>query len=327
MMPWGDTGTLAGLRLSIWAAAFSIGILAAIATAAAFFGDTWWLFDYLANLRWYLLWVSLLSAVIYGMLNRGFLVLVFVAAMVVNAATIVPMWLGSQPESTGENSLLVVYVDGTGGYADRQTALNWLTQTDADLILIAGATDVVANAMVRADPTLFILLEPEVSGVAGNVVLGRQQWDVAVTPTGASNDVVVRITVGNGTGAFDVITASGPTAWGQTKADRLEARLETIVTLASDAQNPVVVIGNLGTTRWTHDMRTLLATSELRDATKGEGYLSTSNVSDMWIIGGWLGLPLDLVLMSPDATPIEFTTGPDIGANHLPVTVLVGPTA
>ena len=71
MMPWGDTGTLAGLRLAVWVAAFIFGILAAIATIAAFFGDTWWLFDYLANLRWWLFWISLLSAVFYGMLNEG----------------------------------------------------------------------------------------------------------------------------------------------------------------------------------------------------------------------------------------------------------------
>ena len=327
MMPWGDTGTLAGLRLVVWVVAFALGVLAALATVLAFFGDTFWLFDYLANLRWWLFWVSLLAAVFYGMLNRGFVILVFVGAMAVNAALIVPMWLGTQPKSTGENSLHVVSIDGSGGYTDRQGALNWLTGTDADLILIAGGTDVIADAMVRADPTLIILLEPAIENTAGHVVLGRQAWDVAVAPTGEGADVVVRITTGDATGAYDVITAVGPTAWGEEKADRLEARLATIDTLARAAQNPVVVIGNLGTTRWTHGMRTLLATTELRDATKGEGYLATSEASDMFLIGGWLGLPLDLILMSPDATPIELTTGPNIGANHLPVSVLVGPTA
>jgi hypothetical protein len=327
MMPWGDTGTLAGLRLAVWVAAFVFGIFAAIATIAAFFGDTWWLFDYLANLRWWLFWISLLSAVVYGMLNRGFLILVFVGAMAVNAVALVPMWLGSQPDSTGENSLNIVSIDGTGGYTDRQTALNWITGTDADLILIAGGTNVIADALLRADPTLLVLLQPEVESSAGHVVLGRQPWDVAVTPTGEGTDVVVRVTTGDATGTYDVITASGPTAWGEKKADRLAARLATIEALTRSAQNPVVVIGNLGTTRWTHGMRSLLSTSELRDATKGKGYLATSEASDLFLIGGWLGLPLDLVLMSPDATPIELTTGPNIGASHLPVSVLVGPTA
>jgi hypothetical protein len=327
MMPWGDTGTLAGLRLFIWVAAFVAGMVAAVATVAGFFGDTWWLFDYMANLRWWLFWICLLAAVLYGMLSKGFVILVFVGAMAVNAAIIVPMWIGTQPGSTGENSLHVVYVDGSGGYEDRQVALNWLTDTDADLILIAGATDVMANAMLRADPTLLVLLQPEIDSTAGYVVLGRQQWDVAVTPTGEANDVVVRITAGVQSGAFDVLTATGPTAWGADDADRLAARLSTIDTLAGAAENPVVVIGNLGTTRWTHGMRTLLSTSDLRDATKGDGYLATSPASDLFLIGGWIGLPLDLVLMSTTATPIELATGPNIGASHLPVSVLVGPTA
>ena len=149
MMPWGDTGTLTGLRMFIWVAALIVGLLAAVATAAAFFGDMWWLFDYLANLRWWLFWTSLLAAVLYGMLNRGFVILVFVAAMGVNGAIIAPMWFGSQPESTGENSLHIISVDGTGGYTDRQGALNWLTGEDADLILIAGGSDVIADAMIR----------------------------------------------------------------------------------------------------------------------------------------------------------------------------------
>jgi hypothetical protein len=108
-------------------------------------------------------------------------------------------------------------------------------------------------------------------------------------------------------------------------ADRLTARLDTIKTLTESATHPVVVIGNLGATIWTSGMRNLFSTSELRDAAKGFGYLSTSNASGVPIIGGWMGLPLDVVLMTPDATPIELDTGPDIGAGHLPVNVLVGP--
>jgi hypothetical protein len=327
MMPWGDTGTLSGVRMFIWVAALIAGTLAAIATAAAFFGDMWWLFDYLANLRWFLFWTSLLAAVLYGILSRGFIILVFVAAMAVNGAIVAPMWFGSQPESTGENGLHIISIDGTGGYSDRQGALNWLTGEKADLILIAGGSDVIADAMVRADPTLLVLHQPEVANTAGHVVLGRQPWDVAVTPTGEGKDVVVRVTAGDEEGAYDILTASGPTAWGEEKADRLAARISTIDSLARSASNPVVVIGNLGATRWTHGMRTLLATSDLRDATKGQGYLATSEASDLFLIGGWLGLPLDVVLMSPTATPITLTTGPNVGADHLPVSVLVGPTS
>jgi len=327
MMPWGDTGTLAGMRMFIWLAALIVGLLAAAATVAAFFGDIWWLFDYMANLRWWLFWISLVAAVLLGMLSRGFVILLFVGSMVINGVLIVPMWLGSQPESTGEDSLHVIHIDGTGGYTDRQGALNWLTGEKADLILIAGATNVIAEAMIRADQTLLVLHQPAIDGTAGHVILGRQPWDVAVTPTGQGDDVVLRITAGTADEPYEILTASGPTAWGQGKADRLEARLDTIETLTGAAEEPVVVIGNLGTTRWTHGMRTLLAGTDLRDATKGEGYLATSEASDLFLIGGWLGLPLDLVLMSPTATPIELTTGPNIGANHLPVSVLVGPTS
>jgi hypothetical protein len=107
----------------------------------------------------------------------------------------------------------------------------------------------------------------------------------------------------------------------------LQARLDTIKAVMQTATNPVVVIGNVGATLWTHGMRDLVSTTDLRDAAKGEGYLSTSNVSGLRIVGGWLGLPLDVVLMTSDITPISLNTGPDVGAENLPVSVIFGPTA
>ena len=60
---------------------------------------------------------------------------------------------------------------------------------------------------------------------------------------------------------------------------------------------------------------------------EGRGYLSTWPVSDFPLIGGWIGIPVDVVLMSRELTPLSLVTGPDIGAHHLPVTTIIGPAA
>jgi endonuclease/exonuclease/phosphatase (EEP) superfamily protein YafD len=72
-------------------------------------------------------------------------------------------------------------------------------------------------------------------------------------------------------------------------------------------------------------MQTMRDTVGVRDATVGSGYLATSPVVNIPLIGGWIGLPIDVVLMTDEITPLELSTGPDIGSGHLPVTVLVGP--
>ncbi len=325
MIYWNDTGTVAGIRLFLVVGSLILGGIAAIATVVAFFGSTWWLFDYLANYRWYLFWILVFASVVYALTAKGWMLIILIVAAVINAALIVPMWFGSQPESSGENSLRIVQVDATGGFDERDDAFEWFIESNADVLIIAGASSVLTAAVATDDTAWIVLLEPEVENTAGLVILGKQLWDVAVMPTGVDGDTVVRVSAGEAGSAFDIITAWGPMASSSEKAERLEARLETVKTLTESSTRPVVVIGNLGATIWTSGVRDLLGTTELRDATKGSGYLSTSRASGIPVIGGWLGLPLDVVLMTNGATPIELTTGPDISAGHLPVTVLVGP--
>ena len=43
------------------------------------------------------------------------------------------------------------------------------------------------------------------------------------------------------------------------------------------------------------------------------------------IIGGWLGIPIDVAYMDPELTPLDVVVGPNIGAAHLPMTVDVSP--
>lgn len=327
MIGWTDTGTVAGFRLFLVVASMVVGSLAALATVLAFLGSTWWLFDYLANLRWYLLWILVLTSVLYALIAKGWLLTVFVAALSLNLVFIAPLWIGSQPEATGENSLHVVHTDATGGFDDRDEAMDWLRALGADIVIITGGTSEIINQVVNSDTGWMALAAPEIENAAGQIVLATQQWDIAITPTGDGTDTVLRITAGNDGAVYDIITASGPPASSGDKADRLQARLNTIRAVTQSAANPVIVIGNLGATLWTHGMRDLVSTTDLRDAAKGKGYLSTSNVSGLPVVGGWLGLPLDVVLMTSAVTPITLSTGPDIGARNLPVSVIFGPSA
>ncbi|MCZ7532467.1 MAG: endonuclease/exonuclease/phosphatase family protein [Acidimicrobiia bacterium] len=327
MITWTDTGTVAGFRLALIFGSMILGGLAALATVVAFFGSTWWVFDYLANLRWYLLWILLVSAVVYALSAKGWMLIILVAALIANAVVMLPLWTGSQPESTGEDSLAIVHLDASGGFSNRNQATDWLRESDADLLLISSGTSTIVEQVAQIDTDWMVLLEPEIENTAGMIVLARTAWEVAVTPTGVGTDTVVRITTDSAGRVYEIVTAAGPTAASSSDAERLSARLDTIRAITASATHPVVVVGNLGATRWTYGMRDLLSNTDLRDATEGKGYLSTTNASRFPVIGGWLGLPLDVVLMTSTITPIDLKTGPDISAGQLPVSFTVGPTA
>jgi hypothetical protein len=201
-----------------------------------------------------------------------------------------------------------------------------LLDTEADLILVAGTTaDRMAGLTEEEGFPYTIIAEPRIPGDAGMVILGTESWPVEVTLTELYEEPVYRITVGANGQTINVVTAWGDIASDEKKADRLAARLETISAVVASSTHPVTVIGDLGATRWTHGMETMRETVGVRDATEGSGYLATAPVSSIPIIGGWIGIPIDVVLMTEEITPLELSTGPDIGAEHLPVTVVVGP--
>jgi hypothetical protein len=325
VITYNETGVLAGLRTALIIMLFIGGGLAVVLSIGAFYGDTWWVFDYAANYRWQMFWGLLVAAIIYTLIARGVASIIFLVAALLNAWLISPLWLGSQPAATGENGVRIVHADIYPGAADNDFVIRWLLDSEADLILVTGTTAERMEALTVDDRPYTIIAAPEVKGSPGIVALGLEEWPVELVRTGTFSDPVYRITVGANGETINVVTSWGDLASNANKADRLASRLDTITELVTSSIHPVTVIGNLGATRWTHGMTTMRDAIGLRDATEGSGYLSTSPVSGIPIIGGWIGLPIDVVLMTEEITPLELSTGPDIGANHLPVTIVVGP--
>ena len=321
------TGVVNGVRTAIIIMAIGLGAMASLATVLAFFGSVWWGFDLVANFRWQLMWLALIASVIYALSSRGIATILFIAAMLVNAWLIAPMWLGSQPEATGEDGTRVVAIDVFGGSTDEETTLRWLFDTQADLIIASGATNDRLSALATDGSPYRVLAAPIEDDRAGIVILARDDYAVRSVTTVGHGQQVYTVTVPGAGGPVDVVTAWGELATSGVEADELAERLSAIEEIVATSSNDVAVVGSLGATRFAASVRSLLSSTDLRDATEGSGYLSTWPASDIPIVGGWIGIPLDVVFMTPGITPLELTTGPNVGVGHLPVTFVVGPSA
>ncbi|NHZ71221.1 MAG: hypothetical protein GWP18_06225 [Proteobacteria bacterium] len=323
MMGMGDSGVGAGLRSTFVIVLAVFGTIATITTVAAFFGDIWWGFDLAANYRWHLMWFLLIVSILYALSARGITIIVFLGAALVNGFLVAPLWMGSQPPATGEDGVLAVHADLGGGVTDMEATLRWLFNTEGDVIFLAGITQERALPLV-ADGSPYTMLAAPPSGSTGIVILGTEQWKVATTAAG-DGQTIYRVSVPSGSQVLDIVTATGDMGTSGDNADALSARLDAIGASIQETTNSVAVIGNIGATPWAKGMRTLMSTANLRNAIEGSGYLATSPVSDFPVIGGWLGLPIDVVLMDSTLTPLELKAGPDLGAKHLPITVVIGP--
>jgi len=312
------------VKKALAAVTMGIGIIATLATVAGFFGGIWWGLDLLANYRWQAMWAALLASVVYALSGKGLFTAVFIVAGAINLWLILPAWVGSQPVASGEDTVRVTHIDLSGTLDDVEGTVTWLVDRDADLLLIAGASPSTVDAVSVSDASYTLLNgESEGSGVA---VFARGQWQITPTLVAGSGPVY-SVAVPSGTGVIDVITAWGPMATSSATADALEDRFRSIADAATSSANPVAVIGNLGATKWSVVSRRLLGDTTLRDATASYGYLSTWPTSDLPIIGRWIGIPIDVAYVGPGLTPMDVVVGPNIGAEHLPLTIDISPVA
>jgi endonuclease/exonuclease/phosphatase (EEP) superfamily protein YafD len=305
-------------------AAIALGGAASVATVLAFFGGFWWGFDLIANYRWQAMWAALVASVMYALSGKGLLTAIFVVAVAINAWLILPAWVGGQPAASGEGTVQVTHIDLSGDLDDVDRAIAWIVATDADLRLVAGAPSGVIDAITAADPAYSMLnAKTDELGVA---VFARDDWNIT-TVNDASGAPVHSVAVPSGIGVINVVTAWGPMATSNSTVEQLADRFTTITDTVNASANQVTVIGNLGATKWSVVSRRLLGDTELRDAAEGAGYLATWPTSDLPIVGRWIGIPIDVAYMDPGLAPIDIVVGPDIGADHLPLTVVISPVA
>jgi endonuclease/exonuclease/phosphatase (EEP) superfamily protein YafD len=318
------TGVGAGARAVIVIATTFVGAFVTLVTALAFLGSTWWVFDFFANFRWQFMWLALACAIIYALTAKGLASVVFIAAAIVNGFVLSPLWFGSQPAGTGENGVTVVSLDMDGSTSDEERVLNWLFDTDADLIIVSGVSDArLQPLVVDGSPYQTIVAPPENS--TGIAIIGKGPFTSEERRTGATDEPIYLINLPSGEDVITVVTAWAELATSADAAGAVAERTATIHEIVRTRSHPVAVIGPLGATRFTSPMRDLLSTSGLRDASEGSGYLATTPVSGIPLIGGWIGIPLDVVLMTADITPLGLESGPDVGVNHLPISVTIGP--
>jgi len=322
-----QTGVLAGIRTASIIVISIAGGAATIFTFTAFFGTTWWLFDYFANFRWHMLWLLVASAVLYTFTSGGLASVIFVIAAVVNAWLIAPLWLGDQPEPVGNAAFSVVQVDLSPSVDNAGVISRWLAASSADLLLVSGTTEQRMESVTGGDSPYTIISSPGSDDRLGLVILSLEPWPVEESLTEGFADAVYRVTVSDGLNTTEIVTAWGSMGSNSQAAERLDARLQMVAEVVSTATNPVAVIGNLGATRWATGMTSLRNTHGLRDAFEGSGYAPTWSLGNIPFIGKWAGLPIDAVMMTGDITPLTIVTGPDIGAGHLPVTVEIARAA
>lgn len=295
---------------------FVIGTAATLATAFGFLGATWWGWDRIADWRFPLMVILAITAITYGLVFRKAVSAVFLLAAIVNAVLVAPLWLSTQAAAGSNDRIRIVSFDTSGTGDHRRDIVAWIDDVEADAALLYRTNGNWADAIATADVPYRVLpvrVGPDALGPA--IVLVRRDSSVAPLEPVPGSDVTVRVTNGTTDATVVGIAARNPSSTLESD-DRIE-RFTAVNLTVSAIEDPVVVAGNLETSRWSHAFDVIAA--GMVNSEDGFGYVATWPSTDWPVIGTYAGLPLDHAIYRGDVTVATRRVGPDLGPSHRPL--------
>jgi endonuclease/exonuclease/phosphatase (EEP) superfamily protein YafD len=295
---------------------FIIGTAATLATVLGFLGATWWGWDRIADWRFPLMAILLVTAITYGLIFRKAVSAVFLFAAIANAVLLAPMWLATQSAAGSSDRVRIVSFD-TGGSGDhRRDIVTWIDDVEADVALLYRTNGDWADAVANADVPYRVLaasVGPDAVGRA--TVLARAGTSVVPMTPIPGSDITVRVTNGSTEAVLVGIAVQNPNS--TVESDNRIERFTAINAAVSTLDDAAVVTGNLETSRWSHAFEVVAA--GLSNSEDGFGYVATWPSSDWPIIGTYAGLPLDHAVYRGDVTVPTRRVGPNLGPSHRPL--------
>jgi len=305
--------TFGGLAL------LTAGFIATVGTILGFFGSAWWMFDVMAGYRVQFAVVLLVSGILYGLILGRATSVVFLVAAMVNVIVVLPLYLDG-PAKPGDGDFVdVASVNVRSAATGRQAIISWIDDSNADLIFLFETSDAWVDQIRAADLGYRIIPEIPTDRIYGMTVLSRDAVSVDTFRAGDTEDLVIRAE----TELDDmpvVVYALQPRA--PTSVEDATARddvIDFVARRAQDESSPIMVVGALNATPWSHAFRNLSTTADLVDSGRGFGFQPT------WPAHLWTGLtiPTNHLLHSPELTTVERLVGPDIGSEQRPLLVRV----
>jgi endonuclease/exonuclease/phosphatase (EEP) superfamily protein YafD len=191
----------------------------------------------------------------------------------------------------------------------------WIDRTSPDLVVLNEVSPAYALELERIEgyPYRYLLPSDDPFGIG---LLSRFPLSgIRTIPSeNGSRHVEAQIIWGTTSVALTAIHPMSPIS--PQEHNNRNLQLAAVAAAAKSAGQPSIIVGDLNTTPWSS------AFSGIEDT----GVRRATGLSPTWpsIGQGWLGIPIDHVLVTPHWSVLEQQLGPNIGSDHLPVLVKIG---
>lgn len=287
--------------------------LLALVTVAAFLGRWSWFLDVLANFRPQYAVAGLALAAVLFLGRWRKMAAVALAAAVVNAVFVVPLFIGPDPVPAGGETLRILSFNLKASNDRFGDVIAFIRQHRPDVAFLHEASRPWEIALESADLGYVITKSRSEELIFGTLVLSAP--DDRVTSYGFTTGGARAVEV-----EHPAIKLLGIHPLAPTTAERSalrNAQMAFASEWAQDQDGPRVVVGDFNSTPWSYPFRRLVAETGLRNSQRGFGIQPTFPTSSFFAFR----VPIDHLLHSADVGVVDRFLAPAMGSDHFPLIV------
>lgn len=292
---------------------------AAIASQAGFAGRIWWFLDLASHFRVQYFWALAVAAVTLACCRHWRRAAVAAVFALLNLALVAPLYFNAGPPAAtagAKTRIRALSLNLFSGNRRHEVVRQFIREVRPDVAVFLELTDQWNDALSELHEDFpHRHLDPSL-GNFGIALFSRIPFRDVQMDYLSNGDPAIVATFGENAVEWVLIGAHPFPPVGSNASALRNRQLQRLAEIAGSQQVPVVVLGDLNVTPWSPHFADLLATGRLRDSRRGFG------VQPSWPAGNvLLRIPIDHCLVSSSVTIHDRKTGPDVGSDHLPVTV------
>ena len=238
--------------------------------------------------------------------------------LVFNLTFIYPFYLKPKTNTTKDNKLKLLSINLFSSNTDSKKVIAYIKEQNPDFLVLLELTLEWASLLGEYKeqfPYFKVLPRNDNFGIA---VFSKLKIDSKIKFLGptATPSIITNLTAKKT--ALTIIAAHPVPPLGSAQLMSRNKQFIEIAKNRSSFSKHLIVIGDLNCSSFSSSFNTFLENSELKDSRAGFGLLPTWHTSMPFA-----QTTLDHCLVSKNITVLKRATGPNIGSNHLPISILI----
>jgi len=297
---------------------FGTVVFTCLASVAGFAGRLWWVLDLASHFRvQYVLVLSVLCLILVLIRHGRFAVLSSVFALL-NLMLVLPLFWGSARSSSSSSSTArAMMMNVNTSNTNYSIALAVIKSYAPDFLFVEEVDRRWMAELQQLDVEYPYSISRPREDNFGIAFYSKRPFvtsDILDVGQAGTPSVLVRFEL-EGLDFFILGTHTLPPV-NAAYARFRDIHLAEIPEVVKSLDRPLLLLGDLNATRWSHSFRRLIRDSGLSDGARGRGYQPT------WPAGMLpLLIPIDHCLHSPGIQILNMQIGPAVGSDHYPVIV------